>query len=109
MRKVRPAIHFTFYKLESIVAAFHKTGICIHRNRISYRDNMRTELYVETLVNAAQSHDLRGAISHSGRGSQYTSCVFRGKLAKLGRKLLLTIAIRELQTAQGGISQVQAA
>jgi transposase InsO family protein len=47
---------------------------------ISLADNMRTELCVETYRQAAGQHDLRGAISHSDRGSQYTSEVFRHTL-----------------------------
>lgn len=51
---------------------------------ISLADNMRTELCVETYRQAAGRHSLQGAISHSDRGSQYTSEVFRQTLAKLG-------------------------
>ncbi|MGL4666555.1 MAG: IS3 family transposase [Saezia sp.] len=51
---------------------------------ISLADNMRTELCVETYQQAAGQHDLKGAISHSDRGSQYTSEAFRATLAGLG-------------------------
>ena len=51
---------------------------------LSLADNMRSELCVETYLQAAGSYDLRGAISHSDRGSQYTSEEFRQTLQKLG-------------------------
>lgn len=51
---------------------------------ISLADNMRAELCVETYRQAAGRYDLQGAISHSDRGSQYTSEAFRRTLAKLG-------------------------
>jgi transposase InsO family protein len=51
---------------------------------LSLADNMRAELCVETLIQAAGLYDLKGAISHSDRGSQYTSEEFRQTLAKLG-------------------------
>ena len=47
-------------------------------------DNMKAELVVDTFRQAAGRYDLRGAISHSDRGSQYTSVIFREMLAKLG-------------------------
>lgn len=51
---------------------------------VSLADNMRTELCVETHRQAAGRYDLRGAITHSDRGSQYTSELFRQALGKLG-------------------------
>lgn len=51
---------------------------------ISLADNMRAELCIETFRQAAGLHDLRGAISHSDRGSQYTGEAFRHTLATLG-------------------------
>lgn len=51
---------------------------------ISMADNMKAELAVETFIQAAGRYDLRGAVSHSDRGSQYTSDEFRQTLATLG-------------------------
>lgn len=51
---------------------------------LSLSDNMRTELCIETYRQAALRYDLRGAISHSDRGSQYTSWEFRQTLQSLG-------------------------
>lgn len=51
---------------------------------VSMADNMRSELCVETYQQAAGQYDLRGAICHSDRGSQYTSSAFRNTLARLG-------------------------
>jgi transposase InsO family protein len=51
---------------------------------ISMADNMRKELVIETFEQAAGQYDLRGAISHSDRGSQYTSMEFRGVMGQLG-------------------------
>jgi len=51
---------------------------------LSLSDNMRSELCVETLIQAAGRYDLRGAVSHSDRGSQYTGDAFRRTLQKLG-------------------------
>jgi transposase InsO family protein len=51
---------------------------------LSLADNMRTELCIETYRQAALRYDLRGAISHSDRGSQYTSGEFRQTLKGLG-------------------------
>ena len=46
---------------------------------------MRTELCVETLVNAYRTYpDLRGCIIHSDRGSQYTSEIYRNAISKYG-------------------------
>ena len=47
-------------------------------------DNMRDDLVIATFEQASIRYDLRGAISHSDRGRQYTSNDFRDKLAELG-------------------------
>lgn len=47
-------------------------------------DNMRKELCIDTLKAAAGRFPLRGAILHSDRGSQYTSCAFRKELDTCG-------------------------
>lgn len=47
--------------------------------------NMKTELCVETVKNAVKSYpELRGAILHSDRGSQYTSEKYRETLKHVG-------------------------
>ena len=51
---------------------------------LSMADNMRKGLVIETITQAAGRYDLRGVISHSDRGSQYTSDEFRKTLSKLG-------------------------
>jgi len=51
---------------------------------VSMADNMRKELVIETFEQAAGRYDLRGAISHSDRGSQYTSAQFREAIDKIG-------------------------
>ena len=51
---------------------------------ISIADNMRAGLVIETFKQAAGRYALRGAVSHSDRGSQYTSSGFRETLAKFG-------------------------
>lgn len=51
---------------------------------LSLSDNMRTELCTETFIQATNHYDLRGAICHSDRGSQYTSDEFRLVIQKLG-------------------------
>ncbi len=51
---------------------------------LSLADHMRAELCIETLIQAAGRYALRGAVSHSDRGSQYTSDVFRSTLQQLG-------------------------
>lgn len=51
---------------------------------LSMSDNVRAELVIETLRQAAGRYNLRGAVSHSDRGSQYTSEEFRRTLARLG-------------------------
>ena len=47
-------------------------------------DNMRKELVVSTINAALHGRDLRGAILHNDRGSQYTSVAFRDRLKELG-------------------------
>ena len=48
-------------------------------------DNMRAELCVETVSSALKHHpELKGAIVHSDRGSQYTSEKYRKALEKYG-------------------------
>lgn len=51
---------------------------------ISLANNMRAELCIETYLHAAELYNLQGAISHSDRGSQYTSDAFRRTLNGLG-------------------------
>ncbi|MDR0424439.1 MAG: IS3 family transposase [Clostridiales Family XIII bacterium] len=51
---------------------------------VSLSDNMRAGLCVETYMQAAGRYDLRGAVSHSDRGSQYTSEEFRRTPARFG-------------------------
>ena len=47
--------------------------------------NMKAPLCVQTLENAAKAYpDLRGAILHSDRGSQYTSQIYRDAIHKYG-------------------------
>jgi len=54
---------------------------------ISMADNMRTSLCVETMRAAVRAHPrLRGATSHSDRGSQYTSIEYRAALELFGIK-----------------------
>jgi len=48
--------------------------------------HMRKELVVETIHQAAARYDLHGAISHSDRGSQYTSEDYRNTLDTLNIK-----------------------
>jgi transposase InsO family protein len=50
---------------------------------LSTASHMRAELVVETFTSAAASYDLRQAIAHSDRGSQYTSEEFRKAIADL--------------------------
>lgn len=48
-------------------------------------DNMRAELCVRTLEEACKGYrDLRGAVIHSDRGSQYTSGKYRAAIAQFG-------------------------
>lgn len=51
---------------------------------LSIADNMQAELCVDTFRQAAGLYDLQGAVSHSDRGSQYTSELFRQTLTHLG-------------------------
>ena len=47
--------------------------------------NMKAPLCVQTLENAVKTYpDLRGAIIHSDRGSQYTSQLYRDAISKFG-------------------------
>ena len=49
------------------------------------RNNMKKELCVDTIRQLAQQYpDLKGAIIHSDRGSQYTSEAFKKELRKNG-------------------------
>ena len=52
---------------------------------LSMDKNMKADLCVKTLSNAVKTHpQLRGAIIHSDRGSQYTSVKYRAAIAKNG-------------------------
>ena len=52
---------------------------------LAMADNMRAELCVETVRNAYQTFpEIRGAIIHSDRGSQYTSTLYRAELRRCG-------------------------
>lgn len=52
---------------------------------LSMADNMRAELCVQTVKNACKSHrDMRGAVLHSDRGSQYTSEKYRRIITDFG-------------------------
>jgi transposase InsO family protein len=51
---------------------------------LSTARHMRAELVIETFQQAAGRYDLRGAISHSDRGSQYTSEEFRLCIKQFG-------------------------
>lgn len=52
---------------------------------LEIRDNMKADLCVQTIKNAFMTYpQLRGAIVHSDRGSQYTSEVFRSQLNVFG-------------------------
>ena len=62
---------------------------------VSIADNMRKELVIATFEQAAGMYDLRGAISHSDRGSQYTSEDFRNTMMKHG-------IIQSMNGAAGG-------
>lgn len=54
-------------------------------NGLSMDDNMRAQLCVRTLENACYRYpNLRGAIIHSDRGSQYTSDDYRKTIKKYG-------------------------
>ena len=62
---------------------------------LSMDDNMRAELCVRTLDGAVAAYpDLRGAILHSDRGSQYTSDAYRTAVERCG--------IRQSMNSDGG-------
>lgn len=64
-------------------------------NGLSMDDNMRAQLCVRTLENACYRYpNLRGAIIHSDRGSQYTSDDYRKTIKKYG--------IRQSMNSAGG-------
>ena len=48
------------------------------------RDNMKKELCIDTFNAVSRKYNLKGAILHSDRGSQYTSEAFRKALADAG-------------------------
>lgn len=57
--------------------------------------NMKAPLCVKTLENACKKYpELKGAIVHSDRGSQYTSCLYRTAVAKY--------SIRQSMNSAGG-------
>ena len=71
-----------------------KTGSCMFRrfliamtlmpNGLVMADHMRAELCCETLKNANLRYpEIRGAIVHSDRGSQYTSSAYRTAIRKI--------------------------
>ena len=52
---------------------------------VAMADNMRADLCVETLKNAYRTYpDMKDCIIHSGRGSQYTSEIYRNAISKYG-------------------------
>ena len=52
---------------------------------LAMADNMRAELCVQTLENACKSYrEMRGAVIHSDRGSQFTSEKYRFAIAEFG-------------------------
>ena len=54
-------------------------------NGLAMADNMRAELCVDTLKSAYLRYpDIRGAVIHSDRGSQYTSIDYRETIKKYG-------------------------
>ena len=54
-------------------------------NGLAMADHMRAELCCETLKNANLRYpEIRGAIIHSDRGSQYTSAAYRAAIQKYG-------------------------
>ena len=62
---------------------------------LAMADNMRAELCVRTLEEACKGYrDLRGAVIHSDRGSQYTSGKYRTAVAEFG--------IRQSMNSAGG-------
>ena len=59
--------------------------------------NMKAPLCVQTLENAIKAYpDLRGAIIHSDRGSQYTSQLYRDAISKFGIQQSMGSVIRQL-------------
>ena len=50
---------------------------------LTIADNMKAEMVVDTYEKASQNYELSGAISHSDRGSQYTSAVYRETIERL--------------------------
>lgn len=67
--------------ISPIMDCFNGEIIAIHMD-----DNMRKELPIATLDAASRIGNLRGAILHSDRGSQYTSQAFRARLEELGMR-----------------------
>lgn len=65
--------------ISPIMDCFNGEIIAIHMD-----DNMRKELPIAALDAASRIGNLRGAILHSDRGSQYTSQAFRARLEELG-------------------------
>ena len=54
-------------------------------NGLAMADHMRAELCCETLKTASLRYpEIRGAIVHSDRGSQYTSAAYRAAIQKYG-------------------------
>ncbi len=51
---------------------------------LSMDDNMKTPLVIQSLVSAHRMYNLRDAIFHTDRGSQYTSADFRAQLQAFG-------------------------
>ena len=51
---------------------------------VSLADNMKKGLVIENFSKAAGSYNLRGAVSHSDRGSQYTSEEYKEIVLKFG-------------------------
>ena len=50
---------------------------------LTIADNMKAEMVVDTYEQASQKYELSGVISHSDRGSQYTSTIYRETIGKL--------------------------
>jgi transposase InsO family protein len=51
---------------------------------LEMRDNMKKKLCIDTVMDVVRNNNLRGAVLHSDRGSQYTSEEFRKTLYNLG-------------------------
>ena len=51
---------------------------------LSMADNMRTELIIDSLSMVEKNEEIKGAIFHSDRGSQYTSTDFRAFTKRIG-------------------------